>query len=81
MSAVIKSDITKRKLKSDKACEKWETCWINYKDWECCLNYANGRDNLIEYKRLCCNKNYRKVWWKLKETIFYYTQIFISWYH
>ena len=38
--------------------------------------FLNTQDNLIGYRCLCCNKNYKKFWWKLKETIFYYTEIF-----
>ena len=26
----------------------------------CCLEYTNIKDDLIEYKCLCCNKNYQK---------------------
>ena len=26
----------------------------------CCLEYTNSNDYLIEYKCLCCNKNYQK---------------------
>ena len=29
------------------------------KDCECCLKYSNVQDDLIEYKCLCCNKNYQ----------------------
>ena len=38
--------------------EKCETWGIKYKDFECCLAYKNLIDDLIEYKFLCCNKNY-----------------------
>ena len=34
--------------------EKLETFGI--KDCECCLEYTNGKDDLIEYKCLSCNK-------------------------
>ena len=27
---------------------------------ECCLEYKNVKHDLIEYKCLCCNKNYQK---------------------
>ena len=36
---------------------KYETCGIKYKDCEYCLEYAKVKDDLIECKRLCCNKN------------------------
>ena len=38
----------------DKNCE---TCGVKYKDWECCLKYAKIKNNLVEYKCSCCNKN------------------------
>ena len=37
-----------------------ETCGFKYKDCECSLENKNVKDNLIEYKCLCCNNNYRK---------------------
>ena len=37
-----------------------KTCEFKYKDWECFLEYTNVKDDLIEYKCLCCNKNYQK---------------------
>ena len=40
----------------DKNCE---TCGIKYKYCNCFLEYKNFKDNLIEYKCLCCNKNYQ----------------------
>ena len=35
-------------------------CGINYKDCECCLEYPNIKDDLIEYKCLCCSKTSKK---------------------
>ena len=37
-----------------------ETCGIKYKDCDCFFEYINFKENLIEYKCLCCNKNYQK---------------------
>ena len=37
-----------------------ETCRIKHKNYECCLKYRNVTDDLIEYKRIFCNKNYHK---------------------
>ena len=37
-----------------------ETCNIKYKDYECCFEYTNVKDDLIEYKCLCPYKNYQK---------------------
>ena len=41
---------------NDKKCE---TCGIKYKYCDCFLEYTNFKDDLIEYKCLCCNKNYQ----------------------
>ena len=48
--------------------KKYETCRIKYKYCDCFLEYANFKDDLIEYKCLSCNKSYqRKFDEKLKE--------------
>ena len=43
--------------------------------WGCFLEYTNFKDDLIEYKCLCSNKNYQQVWRKSKGAIFKYIQI------
>ena len=40
--------------------KKCETCRIKYKYCDCFLEYKNFEDDLIEYKCLCCNKNYQQ---------------------
>ena len=51
--------------------KKCETCGIKYKYCDCSLEYTNFKNNLIEYKYLCCNKNYQhKFDEKLKERFF-----------
>ena len=35
--------------------------WVKYKDCECWLHYLHVKNNLIECKPLCCNKNYQKI--------------------
>ena len=40
--------------------KKGETCGIKYKDFECFLEYANFKNDLIEYKCFCCNKIIKK---------------------
>ena len=35
-------------------------CGINYKDCDCCLEYTNIKDDLIEYKCLRCNETSKK---------------------
>ena len=44
---------------------------IRYKHCNCFLEYENFKDDLIEYKFLCCKKNYQnKFDEKLKEILF-----------
>ena len=51
--------------------EKCETCRIKYKYYNCFPECTNFKDELIEYKCLCCNKNYQhKFDEKLKEQFF-----------
>ena len=38
-----------------------KTCKIKYKDCDYFLEYTKFKDDLIEYKCLCCNKNYQKT--------------------
>lgn len=40
-----------------KECKK---CRIKYNDCECCFEYADTKDYLMEHKCLCCNKIYQK---------------------
>ena len=40
--------------------KKRETCGIKIKYCRCFLEYLNFKDDLIEYKCLCRNKNYQK---------------------
>ena len=49
-------------IKSKYRCnhKKCKTCGIKYKDWDCFLEYTNFKDDLMEYRRLCCNNNYEK---------------------
>ena len=51
--------------------EKCATFGIKYKYCDCFLEYINFKDDLIEYKCSCCNKNYQhKFNEKLKEQFF-----------
>ena len=44
---------------------------IKYKYCDCFLEYTNFKDDLIEYKCLCCSKNYQHEFnEKLKEQFF-----------
>ena len=49
--------------------KKFEACRIKYK--YCFFEYINFKDDLIEYKCLCCNKNYQQKFDEnLKERFF-----------
>ena len=51
--------------------KKCEPCRIKYRYCDCFLEYTSFKDNLVEYKRLCCNKNYQhKFDEKSKEQFF-----------
>ena len=53
---------------SDKKCE---TCGIMYKYCDCFLERKNFKDDLIEYKCLCCNKIIQQKFdKKFKERLF-----------
>ena len=40
--------------------KKCETGGITYEVCNCFLQYTNFKHDLIEYKCLCCNKNYQQ---------------------
>ena len=40
--------------------KKIGSCGNKYKDYDCFLEYTNFKDDSIEHKCLCCNKNYKK---------------------
>ena len=54
---ILWKEFVKLNVNDNKKCE---TCEINYKDCECFLEYINFKDNLIEDRCLCWNKNYKK---------------------
>ena len=49
---------------------------IKYKDCECFFEYTNLKVDLIEYKCLCCNKNYQKKFDENLKKPFYNTYKF-----
>ena len=49
------------KCKYGRGNKKCETCGIKCKDCSCFLKYTHFKDDLIEYKCLCCNKNYQQT--------------------
>ena len=48
------------KLKYEHDDKKCETCGIKHIDCNCFLAHTKFKDNLIEYKCLCCDKNNKK---------------------
>ena len=51
--------------------KKCETCGIIYKYCSCFLEYTNFKDDLIEFKCLCCNESYQQKFdKKVKGAIF-----------
>ena len=67
----LSEKIHKIKCKYGHDDKKCETCGIKYNYCDCFLEYLNFKDDLIEYKCLCCNKNYQqKIDEKLNERFF-----------
>ena len=63
--------IHKIKCKYGHNSKKCKTCRMKYKYCDCFHEYRNFKDDLIEYKCLCCNKNYQdKFNEKLKKRFF-----------
>ena len=59
------------KCKHEHHDKKCDICRTKYKYCDCFLEYTNFKDDLIEYKCLCCNKNYQQKFdEKLKERFF-----------
>ena len=64
----LSEEIHKTKCKHGHNDENCITCGIKYKSCDYFREYTNFRDNIIEYKCLCCTKNYpQKFDEKLKE--------------
>ena len=55
--------------------EKLEICGIKYKYCDCFLEYTNVKDDLIEYKCLFCNDNYKKEFDENLKKLFFNTNI------
>ena len=67
----LSEGIHRSKCKFDHGNKKCETCRIKYKYYDFFLEYTSFKDDLMEYKYLCCNKNYQhKFNEKLKELFF-----------
>ena len=56
---ILQKDLMKLHTNTDMVIKNVK-CGIKYKDFEHCHKYTNVKNNLTEYKYLCCNKNYQK---------------------
>ena len=57
----LSEGIHKIRCKHGHVDKKYETYGIKYKSSDCFLEYINFKNDLIEYKCICCNKNYQKA--------------------
>ena len=55
---ILLKEFTKLNVNMNRLIKKYETCGIEYKDCKCCLEYANSKDDLIEYKCFLCSQGY-----------------------
>ena len=56
----LSEGIHKTKCKYSDDTKKCKTCGIKYKYCDCFLEYTNFKEDLVEFKGLCCNKNYQQ---------------------
>ena len=64
----LSEGIHKIKCKYGHDNKNWKTCGITYELCDYFFEYTNCKDDLIEYKCLCCNKMYERMFHgKLKE--------------
>ena len=59
LSIIFLKDFIESNVNQDMKNKKCKTCGIKYKYCDCFLEYANFKDDLIEYKYLSCNKIYQ----------------------
>ena len=59
-SIIFLKEFIELNLNSDITIKKCETFRIKYNYWVSFLEYTNFKDDLIQYKFLCCNKNYKQ---------------------
>ena len=57
----LAEEIYKIKCKYRHDDKKCKTGRIKYKDCDCFLEYTNFKDDLKEYKCLCCKENFKKT--------------------
>ena len=60
LSIIFLKELIKLNVNMGTIIKKCETCGINCKCCNCFLEYTDFKDNLIEYRCLCCNKNHRQ---------------------
>ena len=64
----LSEGIHKIKCKHGRNHKRCETCGFRHKCCDCFLEETKFKDDLIEYKWLCCNRNYQQKFdEKLKE--------------
>ena len=64
----LSEGIYKIKSKNGHDNQNCETCGITYKVCDCFFENTNFKDDIIEFKYLCCNKNFQQKFdEKLKE--------------
>ena len=67
----IPKGIHRTRCKNDNYDKKFEICRYKYQCCHCFLECTNFKDDLIEYRCLCCYKNYQQKFdEKLKEQVF-----------
>ena len=72
----LSEGIHRVKLKFGHDDRKCEACGIKYKYCHCFLEYMNFKDDLVEYKCLCCNKNYQQKFDEILKERFFNTYKF-----
>ena len=60
LSIIFLKEFIKLNVNTDMMIKKCEACGITYEASGCFLEYTNFKDDLVEYKCLCCNRNYRQ---------------------
>ena len=64
LSIILLKEFIKLKCGYKHDDERCEICRMTHKYCDCFLEYTNFKDDLVEYKCLCCNKNYQKKFMK-----------------
>ena len=57
LSIIFLKEFIKLNVNKDTMVKKCENCGIKYKYFDCFLEYVNFKDDLIQCKCLCFNKN------------------------